>query len=257
MPPRPAEGEKRVKIAVAGGTGRAGAEAVATARARGHEVVVMARSRGVDLVTGEGVAAALDGVDAIIDASGVQGKDDPTAFHEAVTRHLARSTAHHLVVLSIVGCDRAATYPLYGAKLAQERASEASGIPFTIARATQFHEFAGLVWDFGHKGPLNFVPRMRTQPVAVTEVGARLVDLAEGNPLNGRAADFGGPREESLVEMVRAYAKASGRSARIVPVNLPGEFGKAQREGWLLPGPDAVLGSQTFAEWLPLQRAVS
>lgn len=246
-----------MKIAVAGGTGRAGAEAVATARRRGHDVVVLARSRGVDLVSGEGAAEALKDVEAIIDASGVQGKDDPTAFHEAVTRTLARSAARHLVVLSIVGCDRAATYPIYGAKVAQERASEASGIPFTIARTTQFHEFARMVWDSGRKGPLNFAPRMRTQPVAVAEVGARLVDLAEGDPVNGRAADFGGPREESLVEMVRAYAKASGRSARIVPVNLPGDFGKAQRDGSLLPGPDAELGTQTFAEWLTHQRAAS
>ena len=246
-----------MKIAVAGGTGRAGAEAVATARARGHEVVVLARSRGVDLVTGDGVAEALAGVEVIVDASGVQGKDDPTAFHEAVTRSLASAGARHLVVLSIVGCDRAATYPLYGGKVAQERASEASGIPFTIARTTQFHEFARMVWDLGHKGPLAFAPRMRTQPVAVTEVGARLIDLAEGEPVNGRAADFAGPREESLVEMVRAYAKASGRSAPIVPINLPGELGKAQRDGRLLPGRDAVLGSQTFDEWLALQRALS
>ena len=244
-----------MKIAVAGGTGRAGAEAVATARARGHEVVVLARSGGVDLVSGEGVGAALDGVDVIIDASGVQGKDDPTAFHEAVTRSLATGAARHLVVLSIVGCDRAASYPLYGGKVAQERASEASGIPFTIARATQFHEFAGMVWEFGHKGPFNFAPRARTQPVAVAEVGARLVDLAELEPVNGRAADFAGPREESLVEMVRDYAKASGRSARIIPVSMPGDFGRAQRDGSLLPGAGAVLGTQTFAEWLTTQRA--
>lgn len=224
-----------MRIAVAGGTGRAGAEAVASARARGHEPVVLARSAGVDLVTG--------------------------AFHEAVTRTLltegTRAGARHIVVLSIVGCDRAASYPLYGAKTAQEQETAAGGIPFTIARATQFHEFARMVWDFGHKGPLNFAPRARTQPVAVAEVGARLVELAETEPVGGRAADFGGPREESLVEMVRAYAKASGRSSRIVPVSLPGAFGKAQRDGSLLPGPDAVLGTQTFAEWLTLQRAAS
>lgn len=248
-----------MRIAVAGGTGKAGAKAVATAEARGHEIVVLARSTGVDLVSGEGVAGALDGVDAIIDASGVQRKDDPTAFHEAVTRSLARngSGARHLVVLSIVGIQHGASYPLYAAKLAQERASEDSGIPFTIARATQFHEFSRQVWDFGHKGPFHFAPRMRTQPVAAAEVGARLVDLAEGEPVGGRAADFGGPREESLVEMVRAYARATGRSSRVIPVSLPGDFGRAQRDGSLLPGPDAVLGTQTFAEWLATQRAAA
>ncbi|QIG39668.1 SDR family oxidoreductase [Microbacterium sp. 4R-513] len=246
-----------MRIAVAGGTGQAGSEAVATARSRGHDVVVLARSTGIDLVSGDGVAAALDGVEAIIDASGVRGNIDPTGFHKAVIRNLARGGARHLVVLSIVGCDRAASYALYGGKLAQEHAAEASGVPFTIARTTQFHEFSRQIWHIGHKGPMHFAPRMRTQPVAVAEVGARLVDLAEAEPVGGRAADFGGPREESLVEMVRAYAQATGLSPRIVPVSLPGDFGRAQRDGSLLPGSDAVLGAQTFDEWLTLQRAES
>lgn len=246
-----------MRIAVAGGTGQAGGEAAATARQRGHDVVVLARSRGVDLLTGAGVDAALDGVDAIIDASGARGDDDPRVFHETAVRRFAQSGARHLVVLSIVNCDRAASYPLYGAKLAQERAAEAGGIPFTIARSTQFHEFAGQVWGFGTKGFLHFAPRMRTQPVAVAEVGARLVDLAEAAPAGGRAPDFAGPREESLVDMVRAWARAVGRSSRIVPVNLPGEFGRAQRDGSLLPGPDAELGIQTFDEWVSTLRAES
>jgi uncharacterized protein YbjT (DUF2867 family) len=99
---------------------------------------------------------------------------------------------------------------------------------------------------------------MRTQPVAVAEVGARLAALAEAEPANGHARDFAGPREESLVEMVRGYAKAAGQgAARVVPVSLPGEFGRAQRDGSLLPGPDAELGTQTFDEWLGTLNAAS
>lgn len=246
-----------MRIAIAGGTGQAGAAAVTAARARGHEVVVLARSVGVDLVSGEGVAHALDGIEAIIDATGVQGKDDPAEFHAAVTRSLSRhgADAGHLVTLSIVGCDRAASYPLYGAKLAQEQASAASGIPFTISRTTQFHEFARQVWSLGRIGPLHAAPRMRTQPVAVAEVGERLVALAESEPVGGRAQDFAGPREESLVDMVRAYAGAAGRSARVIPVRFPGAFGRAQRDGSLLPGTDAELGVQTFHEWIAAVRA--
>jgi uncharacterized protein YbjT (DUF2867 family) len=250
-----------MRIAVAGGTGQAGAETVATARMRGHDVVVLSRSRGIDLVTGTGVAAALEGVDAVIDATGVSTGDDPATFHQAVTQTITdagtSAGVRHLVVLSIVGCDRAASYPLYGAKVAQERASEASGIPFTIARTTQFHEFSRQVWGMGKKGPMHFAPRMRTQPVAVREVGARLVALAEAAPANGHAPDFGGPREESLVEMVRAYAKAAGKPAGIVPVNMPGDFGRAQRDGSLLPGPEAELGTETFADWVSALRAAS
>lgn len=244
----------RMRIAVAGGTGQAGSAAVAAARSRGHDVVVLARSAGVDLVSSSGVADALVGVDVVIDASGVQGKDDPTSFHEAVTRSLVThgSTAgvRHLVALSIVGCDRVPGFALYAGKVAQERATARGGIPYTIARTTQFHEFARQMWGVARIGPLHVAPRGRTQPVAVREVGARLVDLAEAAPVDGRGRDFAGPREESLAEMVRSYANATG--ARRIPVTagIPGEIGRAFRDGSLLPGADAVLGTQTFADWI-------
>ncbi|MFH8248843.1 SDR family oxidoreductase [Microbacterium sp. B2969] len=247
-----------MRIAVAGGTGQAGAQAVAVAKERGHDVVVLARSTGVDLVAGTGVAHALEGVDAIVDATGVQGKVDPTGFHKAVTASLtgagATAGVRHLVVLSIVGCDRAASFALYGGKLAQEHATAAGGIPFTIARTTQFHEFARQAWKFAAFGPLHAAPRGRTQPVAVREVGARLVDLAEREPIGGRAPDFGGPREETFVDMVRGYRDAAGLRGPVIPVSLPGELGRAQRDGSLLPGADAELGVQTFAEWLTALR---
>jgi uncharacterized protein YbjT (DUF2867 family) len=238
-----------MRIAIAGGTGRAGSRAADSARARGHDVVVLARSVGIDLITGEGVPQALDGVDAVIDASGSGAKDDPTAFHEAVTRTLAAAKPPHIVVLSIVGCDRATAFPLYAGKVAQEQASVASGIPFSIARVTQFHEFSAQLWDFGKRGPVHFAPRGRSRPVAVREVGERLVALAEAGP-SGRAPDFGGPREESFVDMVKAYARATGRKGWIVPVSLRGELGRAQRDGSLLPGEGAECGMQTFDEWI-------
>lgn len=238
-----------MRIAIAGGTGQAGAQAALSARDRGHEVVVLARSAGIDLVDGTGVNSALEDVDAVIDASGVGPADDPIEFHSAVVRTLTRANPPHLVVLSLVNCDRAAGHPLYAGKLAQEHATERSGIPFTIARTTQFHEFAAQVWQMGTRGPLHFSPRMRTQPVAVREVGAHLVDLAEAAPA-GRAPDLGGPREESLVEMVRAFARASGAGRFVIPINMRGGFGRAQRDGSLLPGPDALRGAETFSEWL-------
>jgi len=249
-----------VRIAVAGGTGQAGAQAVRAAQERGHETVVLARSAGVDLVTGDGAAAALAGVDAIIDASGVRPGDEPIAFHEAVVRTLARAGkdagATRLVVLSIVGCDRAATYPLYAGKVAQEHAAAASGIPCTIARTTQFHEFAAMIWRAGRRGPLHFAPRMRTQPVAVREVGEHLVDLAE-HGRDGHAPDFAGPHEESLVAMVRAYAGAVGSGRAVIPLRMGGDFGRAQRDGSLLPGTHATLGTQTYAQWVAALAASS
>lgn len=238
-----------MKIAIAGGTGQAGAQAALAARERGHEVIVLGRSTGVNLVRGLGVTAALDGVDAVIDASGVGSGGDPVSFHETVIRSLAGARPPHIVVLSIVNCDRASDHPLYRGKLAQEQAVERSGVPFTVARTTQFHEFSAQVWRMGARGPLHFSPRMRTQPVAVREVGTHLVGLAEAAPA-GRASDFAGPQEESLVEMVRGFAQASGMGRFVIPISLGGAFGRAQRDGSLLPGMDAFKGAETFHEWL-------
>jgi len=251
-----------MKIAVAGGTGLVGGLVVRAAEERGHEVVVLARSRGTDLVnaTGSGDALgaaltdALAGVDTVIDVantSTVSAKAS-TRFFTTVTANLlaAERAAHvrHHLALSIVGVDRA-PIGYYAGKRAQEQRVEAGSVPWTIMRATQFHEFVAQVYGAARVGPLHLAPKMRTQPVAAREVAERLVGLASDGPA-GFVADFGGPREESLVEMVRGYARARGSKARIPAVPLPGAFGRAQRDGRLLPGRDAERGVQTFAEWL-------
>jgi uncharacterized protein YbjT (DUF2867 family) len=243
-----------MRIAVAGGTGRVGRHVVAVARERGHDVVVLARSTGVDLVEGTGVADALAGVDAVIDVATttIMSAAKASEFFEATSRMLltaekAAGVGHHLV-LSIVGIDGVdAGY--YAGKLAHERAVMAGDIPWTILRATQFHEFAGQVLERGTFGPFRLAMRMRTQPIAAREVAERLVDLAEAEP-SGRARDLAGPREESLVEMIRAYARAQGIRGPIPAFSLPGAWGRALRSGKALPGPDAMLGRQTFEEWL-------
>lgn len=243
-----------MRIAVAGGTGRVGSHVAEIARERGHDVAVLTRSRGVDLVTGRGLAAALDGTDAVIDVVSVDTLDaqKSVAFFETTTRALldaeaAASVGHH-VALSIVGIDRAPE-GYYAGKLAQERLIENGPVPWTILRATQFHEFAAQIFASAKVGPLHVAPRMRTQPIAAREVAARLVALAEAAPA-GRVRDLAGPREESLPDMVRRWARAQGSRAWVPAIPLPGALGRAQRDGSLLPGPDAELGIQTFAEWL-------
>jgi len=243
-----------MKIAVAGGTGNVGKLVVLTAQDRGHEVVVLSRGNGVDLVKGEGVAEALAGVDVVIDVANITTMNgrEATEFFETTTRTLLEAEAaagvgHHLV-LSIVGIDGIED-GYYGAKLAQERAVEAGATPWTIQRATQFHEFARQIYGGAKIGPVHIAPKMRTQPVAAREVAERLVDLAKGGPA-GRVTDLAGPREESLVDMVRAYARTHGSHAWIPAVSLPGAMAKAQRDGSSLPSPGAILGQQTYDEWL-------
>lgn len=243
-----------MRIAVAGGTGLAGRRVVQAARERGHDVAVLARSRGVDAASGAGLREALRNIDVVVDTLNVPTlkAGESEEFFRATTGRLLEAerdvgVAHH-VILSIVNCDRA-PYGYYAGKVAQEAAVTAADVPWTILRTTQFHDFAAQVYARARVGPLHIAPRMRTQPVSLAEVAGRLVDLAEAPPA-GRATDLAGPREESLVAMVRAYARATGRGGWIPGLPQPGPLGRAQRDGSLLPSPDADRGTGTFGQWL-------
>lgn len=242
------------KIAVAGGTGVLGRHVVEVARQRGHDVVALALSTGVDLVAGTGLDGALDGVDAVVDVTSIQTQSARASekFFGAVTRHLleaekAAGVGHH-VALSIVGVDKA-PYGYYTGKVLQEGLVTEGDVPWSLMRATQFHEFAGQIMDRLRRGPVVIAPRMRSQPVAASEVAGRLIDLVEAGP-SGRVADFGGPREEQVVDMVRAYKVATGTKVWILPVPLPGALGRALRDGSLVTDGDADHGTQTYADWL-------
>jgi uncharacterized protein YbjT (DUF2867 family) len=243
-----------MNIAVAGGTGAVGRFVVSIARERGHRVVVLSRADGVDLVTGEGLPDALEGVDAVIDVASIQTLSAKASvqFFSATTRNLLQAEksagVRHHVALSIVGTEKAAA-GYYAGKLAQEQLVSNGAAPWTILRATQFHEFAQQVLARSSVGPLAFVPRMATQPVAAREVAEALVDAAEAGP-QGRITDLGGPRMEQLVDIVRAYAAKSGQRKLVLGFTAPGKLWHAMRSGALLPEPGAAVGRQTFEEWL-------
>ena len=241
-----------MRIAVAGGTGTVGRHVVDVVTERGHEPLVLTRSAGFDLVAGHGLS--LDGVDVVIDAVSVPTQEgaESEAFFGAVTRNLltagkAAGVRHH-VVLSIVGIDQA-PHGYYAGKVLQERLVEAGEVPWTILRATQFHEFAGQIMAQLKFGPVRPVPVMRNEPAAARQVAEHLVDLAL-KPAAGRVADLGGPREEKMVEMARAYLRHTGASGFVLPVPVPGAGGRAMRDGTLITGPGATHTTQTFAEWL-------
>ncbi len=246
-----------MKIAIAGGTGTVGRPTVDAVRAAGHEPVVLSRGEGVDLLTGNGLDAALEGVDAVIDTANVSTLKAVTAteFFTTATGNLVeasrRAGVQQVVLLSIVGIDRM-PYDYYAGKVAQERVVEASAVPWTILRATQFHEFAGQVYAQAKVGPLRVAPRARVQPIAAREVGEHLAAIAAG-PAQGRARDLAGPREERLDEMVRAFARQTGHRGWMPSVSLPGPQMKGMRAGLALPSGDAALGRETFAEWLAAQ----
>ena len=241
-----------MKIAVAGGTGVAGRPTVAALRALGHEPVVLARSAGVDLLSGRGLAEGLAGTDAVIDTTNISTMRARTAggFFEATARNLMRAAERagvgHIVVLSIIGIDRV-PFGYYQGKVRQEETLRDSPVPVSILRTTQFHEFA-VQYMARSTGRLLVAPKMRTQPVAVREVGAALARIAAGSP--AAMSELAGPREEVLADMIRQVVRARGERRRVIEVRLPGAAGKAMAAGNNLADPDVPRGTQTFADWL-------
>ncbi len=246
-----------MKIAVAGGTGVVGRWAVEAVRADGHEAIVIARSVGLDLVTGDGLDVALAGVDTVIDATNVasSGKRRSSEFFEATARTLMRTAVaagvRHIVALSIIGIDRV-PYGYYRGKLRQEEILRESPVPVSILRAAQFHEFAGQ-YLATMPGPVVFVPRWRAQPVAAREVGTALATIAAGDPV--AMSELAGPREEIMADMIRQVVRARGDRRLVVSARLPGAVGKAMAAGGGLPDQPGLRGMQTFAHWLTEQRA--
>jgi uncharacterized protein YbjT (DUF2867 family) len=242
-----------MRVAVAGGTGLTGRHVVDTLRNLGHEPVVLARSTGVDLLTGAGLDAALESVAAVVDVSDVKATRRRTAvgFFDTAGRVLLAAerragVAHH-VVLSIVGVDRV-PIGYYAGKLRQEQVAAAGRVPCTVLRATQFHEFPRQLLE-RVPGPLAVAPAARVRPVAVREVAEVLAELAVGPPL-GTAPELAGPREEFLPDMVRAVVNANGLRRLVVPVPLVGPAGRAVAAGGLLPADEAPRARQTFDQWL-------
>ena len=252
-----------MKVAVAGGTGLVGSRVVQGLREHGEEVVVLARSTGVDLVEATGLAGALAGVEVVIDTTSIQAKtpQEYVDFFGAVARNLqtagAAAGVRRIVTLSIVGIDGlgGGAFAHYDGKNAQERATEAGAVPTAILRATQFHGFAGQLIDWIARGPIMPCPTQPVQTVDVDAVAAELVALAQeaasGELTEQRVRrDLAGPEKRLLAELVRATARARGRRLLVVPVWLPGEAAKKVRAGALQAPPGATIAGGTFEEWL-------
>jgi uncharacterized protein YbjT (DUF2867 family) len=247
-----------MKIAVAGGTGRVGRHVVDVLEARGHEVVSMARSTGVDVITGEGLDGALAGAARIVDVTtGPSPEEDAaTEFFTTATRNLqeagARAGVEEIIVVSIIGTDRfEGGYG--GAKVAHERAMLAGPIPARILRAAQFHELVGQLLEWGDRGDVSYVPKMRTQLVAARTVGEALADLATTNGgAPGEITEIAGPRVENLVDMAKLLVAHHGDNIRVVEEDSDPSDPTAAlyANGGLLPSAGATLAGPTFEEWL-------
>jgi uncharacterized protein YbjT (DUF2867 family) len=251
------EEKDMTRIAVAGATGRVGRHVVDVLNERGHDVVAISRSNGVDVITGDGLVTALEGAEVIIDvATGPSPEQGAaTEFFTTATRNLQeageKTGVRKLVVVSIIGTDRAVGG--YGAaKLAHERAALAGPIPARILRAAQFHEFVEVLMGWGRQGDVVYLPKMRTQIVAARTVAEALADLAlSTEPEGAQPAEIAGPREEYLPDLAALLAAKRGEEVKIEAVSNPADPDDAlNTNGGLLPGPHATLAGPTFAEWL-------
>jgi len=248
--------QAKTKIAVAGATGRVGRHIVDVLGERGHDVVPISRSAGVDVITGEGLDRALEGVDVIIDAATGPSPEEQAAteFFTAAARNLQqageRAGAKRLVIVSIIGADRF-TGGYGAAKVAHEHAALEGPIPAVVLRASQFHEFVEQLMQWGTQGEVSYVPPMRTQLVAARTVAEALADLAIGSD-GATISEIAGPREERLAEMAALLAARDGGAITVseMPADSDDPDLQVYASGALLPGPDAKLAGPTFEHWL-------
>ena len=243
-----------MRIAVAGATGNIGSLTVAVLERGGHEVVRVSRAAGVDLSTGEGLDAALAGVDVVVDAVNVPSADraETVRLFGGMTRNLldaeARAGVRHHVLLSIVGIADIEGNVHYAGKREQERLVTEGPVPWTIVPATQFHDFAAMVAGWTEQDGVATIAPLLVQPIAPRDVAEILAEVAVGEP-RGRHADVAGPETQDLVDMARRTLQARGRDVRLVPT-WSGVFGPEMAGNALLPGGNARIAPTTFEEWL-------
>lgn len=244
-----------MKIVVIGGTGLIGSKTVAILRQAGHEVIAASPNSGVNTITGEGLAAAVAGAEVVIDLANSPSFEDKAVleFFQTSGRNLhaaeAAAGVRHHVALSIVGTDRKPGNGYFRAKVAQEKLIEASGIPYTIIRSTQFMEFLKGIAGSSTEGNKVRVSPGLFQPIAADDVAAAVVDVALAPPRNG-IIEIAGPERAPFNEIVARYLKAFGDPRQVMRDPEALYFGGRVEERSLVPLGEARLGRIGFDEWL-------
>jgi uncharacterized protein YbjT (DUF2867 family) len=252
------------RIAVTGATGRLGSKLVDLLDRSGYDVVPIARSTGVDVITGKGLDNALTDVGTVVACATGPSPDKDNATHFFVTaadnvqNASEQAGVQRIVLVSIIGCDRFVAGGSYGgyytAKVAQEQAYREGRTPTQILRAAQFHEFVGQMLDWGTQGDVGYVPAMRTQLVAARTVAEALALMAtrpDGAKERSAIPEIAGPRAERLVDMARLLAERGGAPARVEEISDADDPNRELLAGdGLLPAPQARLAGPTFEAWL-------
>lgn len=238
-----------------GATGLIGKDVSASLSEAGQQTVAASRSSGADVLTGQGLAQALEGADVLVDVINSPSFDDEPVmqFFTTATRNLvdAAKSAHigHYVVLSIVGCDRLPESGYMRAKVVQERTITESGLPYTIVRATQFHEFGEGITDSLTVGDEVRAPDGPIQPIAANEVAAEVARVAQADPVNG-VVNIGGPEKLRFADLANLVVAHRGGTTPVIVDPSARYFGTLVSEDSLVTGDDALLARTRFADWL-------
>jgi uncharacterized protein YbjT (DUF2867 family) len=251
-----------MKIVVIGGTGLIGSKAVAILRQGGHEVIAASPASGINTITGEGLKGALTGAQLVIDLANSPSFEDKAVleFFETSGRNLLAAEAaagvRHHVALSIVGTDRTPDNGYFRAKVAQEKLIEASGIPYTIIRSTQFLEFLRAIADSSADGNRIRLSPGLFQPIAADDVAAIVADVALAAPRNG-IVEIAGPERGPFNQIVARYLKALGDPREVVSDPEARYWGGRVEEHSLVPLGEARLGRIGLDEWLRRSRTAA
>lgn len=244
-----------MKIVVIGGTGLIGTKLVNSLRKIGHEVVAASPRLGVNTITGEGLATALAGAQVVVDVANSPSWEDKAVldFFETSGRNLlaaeaAAGVGHH-IALSVVGTERLLASGYFRAKMAQETLIQASPVPYTIVRATQFFEFVDGIVQSATDGQTVRVSPALVQPIVSDDVAAALVQVVIGTPLNGMV-ELAGPEPIRLDELVRQFLSAQGDTRKVTTDVHALYFGIELNDQSLTPGNNPRIGPTRFEDWL-------
>src|SRR4051794_28797885 len=244
-----------MKVVVIGGTGLIGSQVVNMLEAVGHEAVAASPNTGVNTLTGEGLAEALEGASVVVDVSNSPSFEDAAvmAFFKTSTGNLlaaeaAAGVAHH-VALSVVGTERLTESGYFRAKLAQEQLIEASSIPYSIVRATQFYEFLDRIAADATDADTVRLPPALIAPMAADDVAGAPARTSGGAPVDG-IGETAGPARFRLDELTRPRLRASADRREVIADPHAAYFGITPGERTLLPAEDARIAETRYEDWL-------
>jgi uncharacterized protein YbjT (DUF2867 family) len=244
-----------MKIVIIGGTGLIGSKLVRKLRDNGHQAVPASPDSGVNTLTGEGLAEALDGAAVVVDVSNSPSFEDTAVlkfFQTSTSNILAAEAAagvgHH-VALSVVGTDRLSESGYFRAKIAQEKLIRESSIPYSIVHATQFFEFIKSIADAATSGNTVRLAPVLIQPMAAEDVASSVGRTAVGAPVNG-IVEVAGPQQFRLDQFIRRGLEGRNDPREVVADPQARYFGALLGERTLLPGNDARLAETRLDDWL-------